>query len=85
MELALLPGYDHLRDADWPGQNSPAIAPGTSMFETIAAGDLLLYHPYESFEPVLRLLEEAAADPDVVAIKQVLYRCLLYTSDAADE
>ncbi len=44
------------------------------MFETIAAGDLLLFHPYESFEPVLRLLEEAAGDPDVVAIKQVLYR-----------
>jgi len=74
MELALLPEFDHLRDADWPGQNSPAIAPGASMFETIAAGDLMLFHPYESFEPVLRLLEEAAGDPDVVAIKQVLYR-----------
>jgi polyphosphate kinase len=74
MELALLPDFDHLRDEDWPGQNSPAIAPGASMFETIAAGDVLLFHPYESFEPVLRLLEEAAADPEVVAIKQVLYR-----------
>ena len=74
MELAFLPDFDHLRDADWPGQNSPAIAPGASMFETIAAGDVLLFHPYESFEPVLRLVEEAAADPDVVAIKQVLYR-----------
>ncbi len=74
MDLAFLPDFDHLRDADWPGQNSPAIAPGASMFETIAAGDFLLFHPYESFEPVLRLIEEAAADPDVVAIKQVLYR-----------
>jgi polyphosphate kinase len=74
MELAFLPDFDHLRDADWPGQNSPAISPGTTMFETIASGDLLLHHPYESFEPVLRLLEEAATDPDVVAIKQVLYR-----------
>jgi polyphosphate kinase len=44
------------------------------MFETIASGDLMLFHPYESFEPVLRLLEEAASDPDVIAIKQVLYR-----------
>ena len=74
MELAFLPGFDQLRDEDWPGQNSPAITPGTSMFETISSGDLLLFHPYESFEPVLRLVEEAANDEDVVAIKQVLYR-----------
>jgi polyphosphate kinase len=74
MELAFLPDFDHLRDADWPAQDSPAIAPGASMFETIAAGDILLFHPYESFEPVIRLIEEAAEDPDVIAIKQVLYR-----------
>jgi polyphosphate kinase len=74
MELAFLPDFDHLRDADWPAQNSPAIAPGASMFETIAADDVLLFHPYESFEPVIRLIEEAAEDPDVIAIKQVLYR-----------
>ena len=74
MELAFLPDFDHLRDADWPAQNSPAIAPGASMFETIASNDVLLFHPYESFEPVLRLIEEAAEDPDVIAIKQVLYR-----------
>ena len=74
MELAFLSGFDHLRDPDWPAQNSPAIAPGASMFETIATNDVLLFHPYESFEPVLRLIEEAAEDPDVIAIKQVLYR-----------
>jgi len=74
MEIAFLPDHERLRNEEWPGQNSPAIVPGTSMFETISSGDLLLHHPYESFEPVLRLLEEAAADPDVVAIKQVLYR-----------
>ncbi|MGJ8633032.1 MAG: polyphosphate kinase 1 [Luteolibacter sp.] len=74
MEMAFLPDFDHLRDEDWPAQNSPAIAPGASMFETIAANDLLLFHPYESFDPVIRLLEEAAVDPDVIAIKQILYR-----------
>jgi len=74
MELAFISGFDHLRDRDWPGQNSPAITPGASMFETIASKDVLLFHPYESFEPVLRLIEEAAEDPDVIAIKQVLYR-----------
>jgi len=74
MELAFLSGFDHLRDTDWPAQNSPAITPGASMFDTIASNDVLLFHPYESFEPVLRLIEEAAEDPDVIAIKQVLYR-----------
>ena len=74
MDLAFLPGFDDLRAEDWPAQPSPAIAPGESMFEAIASGDILLHHPYESFEPVLRLIEEAAADPDVIAIKQVLYR-----------
>lgn len=74
MELAFLPGFDALRDQDWPAQTSPQITPGASIFETIADQDVLLHHPYESFEPVLRLLEEAADDPDVIAIKQVLYR-----------
>ncbi|TAG07218.1 MAG: polyphosphate kinase 1 [Verrucomicrobia bacterium] len=74
MELASLAGYEHLRDGDWPAQNSPSIPPGASMLDTLAEHDVLLFHPYESFEPVLRLLEEAAVDPDVVAIKQVLYR-----------
>jgi polyphosphate kinase len=74
MELAFLPDFEHLRDEDWAGQTSPAITPGASMFETIGLGDFLLHHPYESFEPVLRLIEEAAVDSDVVAIKQVLYR-----------
>ena len=74
MELSFLAGFDHFRDADWPPQTPPAIVPGTSMFETIAASDVLLHHPYESFEPVLRLLEEAASDPGVISIKQVLYR-----------
>ncbi len=74
MELAFLQDYDHLRDEDWPAQNSPAITPGASMFETISGGDVLLFHPYESFDPVIRLIEEAAVDPDVIAIKQILYR-----------
>ena len=74
MDIVVVPAFDHLRDLDWPPQNSRSIAPGASMFEAIAAGDVLLFHPYESFEPVLRLIEEAAVDPDVIAIKQVLYR-----------
>lgn len=74
MSLAFLPGYDKLRDPEWKPQPSPAFSSEQSMFETIAANDILLYHPYESFEPVIRLIEEAATDPYILAIKQVLYR-----------
>ena len=72
--LADVRGFDKLRYDPWPVQASPAADPARSMFETIARGDVLLYHPYESFAPVVRLIEEAADDPDVLAIKQTLYR-----------
>ncbi len=69
-----LESFDEYRDANWPPQLNPAIDPAVPMFTTIAAGDVLMVHPFERFDPVVRLIEEAAADPDVVAIKQVLYR-----------
>jgi polyphosphate kinase len=72
--LHALEGFDALRDQPWPPQGTPAIDPAEPMFTTIAAGDLLMVHPYESFDPIVRLIEEAAVDPDVLAIKQVLYR-----------
>ena len=74
MSLAFSPGYDHLRDEPWQPQPSPDIDPGESIFDTLADHDVLLNHPYESFEPVLRFVEEAADDPATIAIKQVLYR-----------
>lgn len=58
----------------WTPQPHPTLDPTRSVFEQIAEGDLLLAMPYESFDPVLRLVESAAADPQVRAIKIVLYR-----------
>ena len=74
MEMAFAPGNDQLKVEQWSPQPSPSVNPAVSIFENIAGGDILLNHPYESFEPVLRLVEEAAEDSDVIAIKQVLYR-----------
>jgi len=72
--LAELNGFERLRYTPWPPQPSPQVDPSLSMFEIITQRDLLLCHPYDSFDPVIRLIEEAADDPDVLAIKQTLYR-----------
>ncbi|MFQ5733207.1 MAG: polyphosphate kinase 1 [Planctomycetaceae bacterium] len=72
--LTGLPGFDDLRDKEWAPQPSVMMEPGRSVFEVIRDRDVLLHHPYESFDPVLRFVEEAATDPDVLAIKQSLYR-----------
>ncbi len=51
-----------------------ALQKGHNVFAAIAAGDILLHHPYQSFTPVIELLEQAATDPQVVAIKMTVYR-----------
>ena len=72
--LGGLEGYDEHRFESWPPQPSPDILPSESIFDSIRRNTLLLHHPYHSYEPVERLVREAADDPDVLAIKQILYR-----------
>jgi polyphosphate kinase len=67
---------------DRPDLKYPAFLPGLpprlthskSLFDTLRAGDILLHHPFESFAPVVDFVRQAAADPQVLAIKQTLYR-----------
>ena len=74
MRLADLNGFSDYRYPRWTPKDSPRMEPGASIFDVIRAGDVLLVHPYESFDPVVRLVNESADDPDVLAIKQTLYR-----------
>src|SRR5690606_35644706 len=53
----------------------PRQLPGSdAMFDLVAHGDVLLHHPFDAFTPVLELIRQAAEDPNVLAIKQTLYR-----------
>jgi len=73
-ELAAQPGFDKLRNADWPPQRPRDLIGWDDLWEAVQDHDVLLFHPYESFDPIVELLEQAAADPNVLAIKQTLYR-----------
>jgi len=66
---------EHLRfppfEPRWPDRRLPL---GRSIFAQLRQRDVLLHHPFESFEPVVQFLREAVHDPDVLAIKQTIYR-----------
>lgn len=74
MKMYGIPDCDHLRNKVYKPQRVPEIEPGADIFETIKKGDILLRHPYQTFDPVVAFIRQAASDPDVLAIKQTLYR-----------
>lgn len=74
MKMYALEGFEHLKEEKYVPQPVPEFMEEGSVFDQIRKGDILLHHPYQTFEPVIRFVSEAAKDPDVLAIKQTLYR-----------
>lgn len=73
-DVAALPGFEELRYPPFTPYIHPRLQVRESIFRTIRGGDLFFHHPYDSFDPVLRLVRDAAEDSHVLAIKQTLYR-----------
>jgi polyphosphate kinase len=66
--------FANLKDRPFQPGRDPALPPHADMFEVMRRQDVLLHHPYDSFDPIVDLVEEATSDPQVLAIKITLYR-----------
>ncbi len=75
MKMYGLSGFDHLKERSYASpQPVPDLPAECNIFERIRSRDILLFHPYETFSPVVEFIRQAARDKDVLAIKQTLYR-----------
>ncbi len=73
MELMSINRAD-LKDTPFKPSLPPSLSTDENIFSVIRRRNILLYHPYDSFDPVVRFIREAARDPEVLAIKMTLYR-----------
>ena len=74
MKIYGLDGFEKFKHRSPEPCAVPRLPAGCDVFAAIREGDILLHHPYQSFTPVVDFIKQAASDPDVLAIKQTLYR-----------
>ena len=74
MKMYGLDGFDAYKTPKYTPQPVPELNGCADIFEAIRKGDILMHHPYQTFDPVVDFVRQAAKDKDVLAIKQTLYR-----------